>query len=95
MTYAKRTDGNQSEIIAALRAVLPEASVHPASAAGDGFPDLAIGLWDDNYLVELKRPGGKLTKAQERWHARWKGNRAVCKTTAEVLVSILRQSRNK
>ena len=75
MEYAKRTDANQSPIVAELRAVLPEATVHPTSRAADGFPDLAIGLWGHTYLIEVKTGKGKLTKAQAKFHLQWQGTK--------------------
>ncbi len=90
MEYAKRTDANQSPIVAELRAVLPEATVHPTSRAADGVPDLAIGLWGHTYLIEVKTGKGKLTKAQAKFHLQWQGHKAVCTSTAEVLASIIR-----
>ena len=90
MEYAKRTDANQSPIMAELRAALPEATLQPTSRAGDGFPDFAVGLWGQTYLVEVKTPTGTLTKAQGKFHLRWQGHSCVATSTAEVLASILR-----
>lgn len=52
MTYAKRTDTNQQEIVAALRKM--GYSVAITSGVGDGFPDLVVGRAGQTWLIELK-----------------------------------------
>jgi hypothetical protein len=91
MRRAARTDGNQAEIVAALRAA--GASVHPCHAAGQGFPDLTVGYRGVNWLIEVKDPSKpkadqKLTPAQEGWHRDWRGQVAVVRTPEEALAVI-------
>lgn len=89
--YAFKVDDNQSEIVKALREA--GATVTPTHGAGDGFPDLAVGFRGQNYLLEIKdgkKPPSrqKLTPDQERWHATWQGQKAVCKDVSEALSAI-------
>ena len=95
--YAKRTDDNQKQVVAELRAALPEASVHVTSGTGDGFPDLVVG-WKKrhNFLIELKdrdKPTSdrKLTNAQMAMHGNWQGQVAVCHSASEILATMLRE----
>ncbi len=88
MRLAAKIDGNQNEIVDALRAV--GATVAITSAVGDGFPDLAVGFRGRSYLVELKDgslvPSKQLlTAAQKRWHAEWRGDCYVARTAADAL----------
>ncbi|MDE4176380.1 hypothetical protein PXK01_19665 [Phaeobacter sp. PT47_59] len=89
--YAAKVDANQGEIVAALRRA--GASVTPTHAAGEGFPDLAGGFRGETFLIEVKdgaKPPSarKLTPDQEKWHATWRGQKAVASTVAEALAVI-------
>lgn len=91
MRRAAKVDRNQSEIVQALRDA--GASVHPCHAAGQGFPDLAVGFRGKNYLIEVKdgalAPSDrKLTPAQKEWHGGWKGHVAVVSSVEEALAVI-------
>lgn len=66
---AAKRDGNEGEIIKALRDA--GATVHQLSAKG--VPDLLIGYKTHNILIEVKMPGEGLTEAQETWHQLWRG----------------------
>lgn len=71
-----RTDTNQTEIIRALEAA--GCSVLRLSDVGDGCPDLLVSHernypWHYNILVEVKRPGGKLTEAEREFFEAWRG----------------------
>lgn len=88
---AAKIDRNQPEIVKALRQA--GASVHPCHAAGQGFPDIAVGFRGRNYLLEIKdgnlAPSGRrLTPAQEEWHAAWRGDAVVVTTVSEALAAI-------
>lgn len=71
---ASRVDGNQAEVIAALRNA--GASVDCLHMLGRGVPDLLIGHNGVNYLFEIK-DGSKcpskrrLTSDEQAWHERW------------------------
>lgn len=87
--FANKIDGNQRDIVSALRRV----SVQPLTRVGDGVPDLLVGVAGRNLLVEVKRGAtAALTQKQERWHAAWRGQRAVVVTVDEVL-ALLAHSR--
>lgn len=77
MRYAARADENQSEIVEACRKM--GASVKSLHREGEGCPDLLIGWYGQNLLFEIKNGAkmssqSRLTKDQEEWHQRWKGN---------------------
>lgn len=63
-----RKDANHDEIVNALRG--RGCKVRSLSSnQGDGTPDLLILHCGDVSLGEIKVPGGKLTHAQQRFHA--------------------------
>jgi hypothetical protein len=86
MTYAKRVDANQVEIVQALRAV--GASVQVLSAVGCGCPDLLCGYKTENYLLEVKTEDGKLTEDQIKWKRNWRGRVCVVRSTEEAFAAI-------
>jgi len=88
MKRAARTDANQNAIVNALRGV--GASVQILSMVGSGCVDLLIGFRSVNYCAEVKSPdqplsNRQLTKAEKRWHAEWRGQRAVIETPDDAL----------
>lgn len=72
---AKRTDSNQAEITAALRAA--GASVTPTHMVGRGFVDLVAGFQGRTYLIECKSRNGALTADEWRFHSEWRGSAVV------------------
>ena len=66
MRHASRTDSNQREIIAALRAV--GAQVYYIKLP----VDLLVRYRGVNYLLEVKTGQGRRTKAQERLWQAWR-----------------------
>lgn len=80
-----RADLNQSEIVSALRSV--GATVTILSQAGEGVPDLLVGIFLKNFLLETKNPdyNWKLTPKQIIWHAQWKGQKAIVESVDEAL----------
>jgi hypothetical protein len=91
MRFAKRTDENHRAVVDGIRAHFgPLVSVDDLSGTGMGTPDIAAGYKGLNYLFEIKDPGKsasrrRLTPAQERWHAKWKGQVAVIHTAEEAI----------
>jgi len=84
-------DANQSEIVAALRAV--GGSVVDLSSVGAGCPDVLCGYRGVNYAVEIKdgdkfKSQRKLTPAQSLFHACWRGQICVVETVDEALRAI-------
>jgi len=70
-----RTDANQTEIVAFLRAA--GASVFVSSDVGRGFPDLVVGHRGHTYLIEVKVPGGRIRDSQSAFALSWRGS-PVC-----------------
>lgn len=87
MRRAARTDRNHSEIAAAFVAM--GCSVRSLAAVGGGMPDLLVGVYGCNMLVEVKdgekSPSQrKLTPDQIKFHAEWKGPKMVIERLADV-----------
>jgi hypothetical protein len=86
-----RTDRNQREISAALRAA--GCSVESLHRVGGGVPDLIVGRKGRNYLLEIKdgalSPSRRvLNDEQRRWHIYWRGQVAVVTTIGEALIAV-------
>lgn len=86
MRINARVDSNQREITLALRAA--GATVENIAPLGKGRPDLLVGYHGNNYLLEVKSKGGKLTPAEEEWHIKWRGQKSIVFTTTEALRAI-------
>jgi len=70
-------------------------SVQSIHTVGDGCPDLLVGcpINRKNYLFEIKDPAKRpsqraLTKDEEEWHARWRGQVAIAHSVDEILEAI-------
>lgn len=92
MRLAGRTDGNQTEIVAGLRA--RGHSVLVMSGLGKGAPDILVGRHGQNVLVELKDPTQppskrKLTPDEKVWHAAWRGQVIVATHIDEIIDAFL------
>lgn len=71
-TYARRKDGNQSEIEEGLTKA--GYSFMDLSKAGHGVPDLlAVAKCGASVFFEFKMPGCKLTEAERKFHATYTG----------------------
>ena len=83
-----RADDNQAEIVQALRGV--GAKVHVTSQVGGGCPDLVVGIFQRNYLIEIKnkKTYGKLSTRQLLFRDEWKGQVTVVETVEEALAVI-------
>lgn len=88
----RRKDGNQDEIVAALRKA--GRFVEVLSDVGRGVPDLLVSWrggdpWGGTMLLmEVKMPGEKLTDDQIDWHLKWRGPAvAVVRSAAEALIA--------
>ena len=71
MRRAAKVDGNQREIVRALRDV--GASVILTHQVGQGCPDAIVGFRGVNYLSEIKMLRGRLTDDQVALHNTWQG----------------------
>jgi hypothetical protein len=90
---AARVDGNQAEIVKALRAI--GASVQHLHAVGQGCPDLLAALAGRNVLLEVKDPKQppskrKLTDDEAVWFGAWKGEAYVVETATEAIECLTR-----
>jgi len=86
------SDGNQKEIVAALRKA--GATVAPCHAVGKGCPDLLVGFRGRNILLEVKdwkaaKSDRVLTSHQEEWHGGWKGQVAQVETVDAALAVVI------
>ena len=76
MTYAKRVDVNQKEIVKTLRDY--GASVVDLSKVGHGVPDLLVGYAGLTILVEVKSSEkATFTDAQLEFMKRWYGGALI------------------
>lgn len=85
---AKRTDENQKEIVSIFRSL--GASVQVLSDLGKGCPDIVIGIFGKNYLVEIKNgkkppSGQRLTEAEQVFFDSWKGQVCIIKSLDEAV----------
>lgn len=84
-------DENQSDIVAALRAI--GATVRVISQ-GDGIPDLLIGFMGKTILLEVKdgkKPPSarKLTPAEQKFFDEWRGGSlAIVNTVDEAIAAV-------
>jgi len=87
VTYAKRTDANQTEICAALRKV--GATVQDLSRVGGGCPDLLVGYRGENYLMEVKVKTGRLRQSQIEFQKTWDGDDVfVVRSVDDALIAV-------
>jgi len=91
MRRAARTDDNQTQIVEALRSI--GATVQILSAVGKGCPDLLVGIFCKNFLLEIK-DGAKpksaqgLTAHEAIWINEWKGKVAVVSNVDEAIAAL-------
>lgn len=83
---AKRTDANQRVIVEAFRDM--GASVQVLSEVGKGCPDVIVGVFGINLLVEIKdgekAPSQRaLTEKEKQFHEKWKGQVCVINSVDE------------
>jgi hypothetical protein len=85
MPYAKRKiDANQKRIVSELRRL--GYSVALTHELGRGFPDIVVGKWGFNILVEVKSSmKAHLTKDEKNFWLSWNGQICVATSTREVI----------
>ena len=71
MSFPKKVDNNQLEIVKAFRSM--GATVLNLSGVGKGCPDLLIGYKSISVLVEIKSKTGKFTEPQLKFMEQWQG----------------------
>ncbi|NUY33275.1 hypothetical protein F0160_22585 [Paraburkholderia sp. JPY303] len=95
--YARRADGNQGDIVKALRAA--GCQVVPTHTIGQGFPDLVVDFHSRTCLIEVKDPSKpkadrKLTPAQAEFHAAWTGPIYVVETPEQAVLAATGRAAN-
>ena len=85
-------DANQSDVVAALRAI--GASVALLHRVGGGVPDLLVGYRGIDGTVEVKRDDvkpsqRKLRATQVEWHQSWQGRPPVTVESPQEAVDIV------
>lgn len=88
MSYARKADANQPEIVKALRAAGVE--VEHLHTVGRGCPDLLCSVNGWTFLVEVKdgsKPASsqRLTPDQITWHKGWKAVIHVVNSVGQAL----------
>jgi len=86
-----RVDGNQAEIVRALRQY--GATVESLANEGGGVPDLLVGIQGRNLLMDVKDGKAKpsqqrLTADEKEWHANWRGSVWTVRSVAEALAAV-------
>lgn len=85
----RRTDANQREIVAALRAVGAEViSLH---TVGRGVPDLLVLHRGRVWLLECKSVHGRVEPAQRVFMTRWQGHAHIVHSPEEALQLVTRE----
>ncbi len=82
-----RVDKNQSEIVAAVRAM--GATWLDLSSVGGGCPDGLVGYHGRTYLVEIKGPKGTLTPDQEQFISLWRGSPVHVIRTVDGVIELM------
>ena len=91
MRRAARVDGNQRQIVAALRAI--GCTVQTLHTVGKGCPDILVGCRGTNLLMEIKdgqKPTSarRLTDDEAKWHEEWLGQVIVVATIEEAIAAV-------
>jgi hypothetical protein len=91
MRTRARVDGNQAEIVAALR--VAGCSVQSLASIGKGCPDLLVGKSGVNVLLEVKdekQPLSKraLTYDERHWHGGWQGKVYMVESPTAALLAV-------
>ena len=82
-----RADGNQAEIVLALRACGWTVAV--LSQVGNGMPDLMVGCCGIDVWMEVKQPGEALRMSQTDWHRKWRGSPVFVVTSVDDAVRVV------
>lgn len=91
MRRRAKTDANQTAIVAALRGI--GCSVVSLAPIGNGCPDLLVGIFGRNLLLEVKdgdKPPSarKLTPMEREFAETWKGQKAVVTSAEEAIACV-------
>jgi hypothetical protein len=84
MTHARRVDGNQNDIVSALR--MAGYDTYLTFRVSCGFPDLlVVSKSNIPVLLELKMPGEKLTTDEKDFHANYTAPLCIVRSAEEAL----------
>lgn len=87
-----KADSNQAGIIADLLRAGCSVSIIGGANGNTGVPDLLVGRVVAGeprcYVLEVKAEDGRLSAAQKRWHANWRGQKAVVRTSEEAFRAV-------
>lgn len=88
---AARVDSNHAEIVKALRSI--GCSVVSLAPLGNGCPDLLVGIFGRNILMEIKDgekpPSQRLLSPMEReFHSTWKGQLVTVLTVDDAIRAV-------
>lgn len=73
--YRRKVDGNQAEVVAALRRA--GWAVCDLHVVGRGLPDLLVARHGVNMLVEVKKPGELLSAREKKFFSAWPGAKVI------------------
>lgn len=91
MRIRAKIDDNQPAIVQALLNL--GCSVQSIAPIGLGCPDLLVGIAGLNLLMEVKDGDKipserKLTPDEKKWHANWKGQKAVVESPQQAVDAV-------
>ena len=84
MRRAAKRDGNECEIVTALRG----AGYAVERLSAPGLPDLLVAKAGRMHLLEIKAKGGSLTAAQRSWMQHWPAAVWVVTSPEEALEAV-------
>jgi hypothetical protein len=89
MTFAKKVDKNQNDVVKALRDY--GADVHLLHMVGKGIPDCLVAYEGHTILMEIKDgPNKKFTPDQLKFIAGWKGGHLYRVNSSEEAIEVLK-----
>jgi hypothetical protein len=89
MTFAKKVDKNQNDVVKTLREY--GADVYLLHMVGGGIPDLLVAFEGHTILMEVKDgPNKKLTPQQIKLFATWKGGHLYRVNSSEDAIEVLK-----
>ena len=91
MRRAAKIDANHGDIVEALRGI--GCSVLSLAPLGKGAPDLLVGYWGRNTILEVKdgsKPPSKrkMTPDEEAFAEAWRGQYAVVETVEQAIEAV-------
>jgi len=88
--FKKRVDLNHTEIVKNLRnkkcGII--ISVLDTHELGNNAPDIIVGVYNRNYLIEIKSEKGIASKGQLNFSSNWNGTYFFAKSASEILKQI-------